>query len=64
MKPRDIREKRPDELKKELDTLRDRLFKLRLQKSMGQLKETASIKNTKKDIARIKTILLEMTKAS
>jgi len=64
MKPRDIREKRPDELKKELDTLRDRLFKLRLQKSMGQLKETASIKNTKKDIARIKTILLEMTRTA
>ncbi len=57
MKMRELKELSEDELKmKEVD-LRDQLFKLRFQKSIGQLENPMKLKNVKKDIARIKTLL-------
>lgn len=42
-----------------MDELRLELMKLRVQARMGTLKNTASIRNTRKDIARILTVLSE-----
>jgi len=57
MKMRELKELSEDELKmKEVD-LRDQLFKLRFQKSIGQLENPMKLKNVKKDIARIKTLM-------
>jgi len=39
------------------EELVDQLFKLRFQKSLGQLESPMKIKNIKKDIARLKTLL-------
>ncbi len=64
MKPTEIRELADEELKvKELE-LKDQLFKLKFQHTLGQLENAVKMKNVKKDIARIKTILLEKSKGA
>jgi len=60
MKIRDLKELSADELKAKEADLRDQLFKLRFQKSLGQLENPMKLKNVRKDIARIKTLLNEM----
>jgi large subunit ribosomal protein L29 len=57
MKIRELKELSADELKAKEVELRDQLFKLRFQKSLGQLENPMKLKNVKKDIARIKTLL-------
>jgi large subunit ribosomal protein L29 len=57
MKIRDLKELSADELKAKEADLRDQLFKLRFQKSLGQLENPMKLKNVRKDIARIKTLL-------
>jgi large subunit ribosomal protein L29 len=48
------------EREKELD---DQLFRLRIQKSMGQLEAPAKVRDVRRDLARIKTILREKEQA-
>lgn len=57
MKTKELMELSADELKHREGELVDQLFKLRFQKSLGQLESPMKIKAIKKDIARIKTIL-------
>jgi large subunit ribosomal protein L29 len=57
MKIRELKELSADELQAKEAELRDQLFKLRFQKSLGQLENPLKLKNVKKDIARIKTLL-------
>jgi len=59
MRITEMRELTDDELNEELNNLKERLFQLRFQLELGQLKSSSSIKQVKKDIARIKTILKE-----
>ncbi|HOT30844.1 MAG TPA: 50S ribosomal protein L29 [Petrotogaceae bacterium] len=47
------------ELNQKFEETKKKLFDLRFQLEMGQLKNTATIKQVKRDIARIKTILRE-----
>jgi large subunit ribosomal protein L29 len=58
MKARDLRTKSPDELKTELLGLRKEQFNLRFRKASGQLENTARVREVRRDIARIKTILV------
>ncbi|BDF57593.1 50S ribosomal protein L29 [Christensenellaceae bacterium] len=60
MKAKDIRELNKDELSAKLNDLKSEFFNLRFQLATGQLNNPSSIKNVKKDIARVKTILKEM----
>lgn len=46
-----------DELKADLLTQLESQFKLRMQKSTGQLNQTHLLKQTRRDIARIRTVL-------
>jgi large subunit ribosomal protein L29 len=64
MKIKEIRELSAAELKHREAELTDQLFKLRFQKSLGQLDSPMKIKNIKRDIARIKTLLNESPKAT
>lgn len=66
MKPEDIRGKSPDEMKSDLIGLRKEAFNLRFQVANGQLENTARIREVRRDIARIKTIMRakEMESAS
>ncbi|MGA2362843.1 MAG: 50S ribosomal protein L29 [Candidatus Aminicenantales bacterium] len=57
MKIRELKELSADELQTKEKELVDQLFKLRFQKSLGQLESPMKIKNVKRDIARIKTLL-------
>jgi len=59
MKAADVRAKTDDELGGELDQLGREAFNLRFQKASGQLENTARIRQVRRDIARIKTILAE-----
>ena len=55
----DIRSKKEDELKKQLDELSKEKFNLRFQASNGQLNNTGRVKEVRRGIAKIKTILNE-----
>jgi large subunit ribosomal protein L29 len=57
MKVADIRELSVDELRAREKDLDDQLFRLRIQKSMGQLEAPAKVRDVRKDLARIKTVL-------
>lgn len=64
MKTADLRSKTPDELKEELMNLRKERFNFRFQKSSGQLENTARVREVRRDIARIKTVLNEIKTGS
>ena len=49
------------ELTAEESKLRSELFNLTFQNSVGQLKDTSSIRTVKKNIARVKTVISEKT---
>lgn len=56
-KAADIRAKNSDELKTLEGELRTELFKARIQNHTNQLDSTAKLRNLKRDIARINTVL-------
>ncbi len=64
MKAADLRQKTEDELVEQLHELRREAFNLRFQKASGQLENTARVREVRRDIARIKTILGERRRAS
>lgn len=59
MRPDEIRKMPPEERLRKLNELRLELIKLRLQAKMGTLTNTARIRNVRKDIARILTVIRE-----
>ena len=59
MKAKELRDRSREELKQKEKDQRQEIFNLRLQKATGQLSNTAVIVRTKRDLARIKTILRE-----
>ena len=64
MKASDARAKTDDELSGELDVLGKEIFNLRFQRANGQLENTARVRQVRRDIARIKTILGERSRAA
>ena len=61
MKTTEIRKLSVEELTKKLDELKKDLFMLRMQHATNQLDNPMQIAATKKDIARVKTIIREKT---
>jgi large subunit ribosomal protein L29 len=59
MKANKIREKSSHELEQELAELKGELFNLRFQLATGQLENPMRVREVRKSIARIKTILRE-----
>jgi large subunit ribosomal protein L29 len=59
VKAGEIRELGLDELRTREKELDDQIFRLRIQKSMGQLEAPARVRELRRDLARIKTILRE-----
>jgi large subunit ribosomal protein L29 len=59
MKAGEIRELTVDDLRARITDLEDQTFRLRIQKSMGQLEAPAKVREIRRDLARIKTILRE-----
>jgi len=61
MKASEFREYTKVELEQKLRDLKTEFFNLRFQLATGQLNNPMSIKQVKHDIARVKTILTEMS---
>jgi large subunit ribosomal protein L29 len=59
MKTAEIRELGVDELRSKEKDLDDEIFRLRIQKSMGQLEAPARVRDLRRDLAKVKTILRE-----
>ena len=59
MRAAELREKEPEELCEELLRLRKEQFGLRMQDASGQLGQYHLLKQVKRDIARVKTIIVE-----
>jgi large subunit ribosomal protein L29 len=57
VKAEKVREMSSEELTAKERELREQLFKLRFQKSIGQLDNALKIRETRRDIARVKTVL-------
>lgn len=64
MKAEKIREMSESDLAGEEKKLQEQLFKLRLQKSLGQIDNALKIRETRRDIARVKTILGQKSRSS
>ena len=64
MKAEQLLGKSADELKEELLGLRKESFNLRFQRASGQFENTARVRQVRRDIARIKTILKQQQPAS
>jgi large subunit ribosomal protein L29 len=60
----DVRGKSPDELQEMLVGLRKEQFNLRFQRATGQLEAVGRIKEVRRTIARVKTIMAERSRAS
>jgi large subunit ribosomal protein L29 len=59
MKAQELREKSVEELNAELLKQLEQQFKLRMQASTGQLTQSHLLKQARRDIARIKTVLTQ-----
>ncbi len=59
MKARELRDQTVEELRDKERDLADQLFALRLQKVTGQLEKPARVRQVRKDLARVMTILRE-----
>jgi len=60
MKVSEFRQLSKDDLKAKIVSFEENLFRLKCNKSIGQLEDTSAIGVARKDIARAKTILNEM----
>ena len=60
----DVRAKTGDELEQALLDLRKEQFNLRFQRATGQSEATARVRQVRREIARVKTIMAEKQRAS
>jgi large subunit ribosomal protein L29 len=63
-KARDLRGQTVDQLSEQAETLGKEIFNLRFQRASGQLENTARVRQARRDIARIRTILGERQRAA
>ncbi|MEW5939095.1 MAG: 50S ribosomal protein L29 [Chloroflexota bacterium] len=60
MKPKEIRDLKPEEIETKLADKRHELMNLRFQQVSGQLTDPSQLRLVRRDIARLETILAEM----
>ncbi|MFW2545195.1 50S ribosomal protein L29 [Primorskyibacter sp. 2E107] len=59
MNAQELRDKTPDQLRDDLVQLKKEAFNLRFQQATGQVENTARMRQVRRDVARVKTILNE-----
>ncbi|MBC8407943.1 MAG: 50S ribosomal protein L29 [Paracoccaceae bacterium] len=59
MDAKELREKTSDQLNEELETLKKEGFNLRFQQATGQVENTARMRQARREVARVKTIINE-----
>jgi large subunit ribosomal protein L29 len=57
MKASKVREMEKDELHAKEKELQEQLFRLRVQQSLGQLENAVKLREVRRDIARVKTVI-------
>ncbi len=63
MKASDLRGRTADQLQEQLTQLRKERFNLRFQKATGQLENVGRVRQVRRDIARVLTVLAEQERA-
>jgi large subunit ribosomal protein L29 len=58
----ELRDLSVDELESRAKELEDQLFRMRIQQSLGQLDAPVKLRYTRRDLARIKTVITEKQK--
>jgi large subunit ribosomal protein L29 len=61
MKGSEIREMTAEEMQRKVNDLKQELFNLRFQHEIGQLENRAKIRQTKQEIARLLTVMREIS---
>jgi large subunit ribosomal protein L29 len=64
MNAKELMEKTPDQLRDELVQLKKESYNLRFQQATGQLENTARMRQVKRDVARINTVLNQKAAAA
>ena len=64
MDANELREKNPDQLQEELVSLKKEAFNLRFQQATGQIENTARMRQGRRSVARVKTILNQKAAAA
>jgi large subunit ribosomal protein L29 len=64
VKAEKIREMGPEDLRNKERELQEQLFRLRFQKSIGQLDNALKIREVRRDVARVKTVLRQRSAAA
>ena len=64
MKASKLRERSVEELQLEAEKLSEQLFRLRFQKATGQLENALKLREVRRDLARVKTLITEKTTAA
>jgi large subunit ribosomal protein L29 len=64
MKAAEVRQKTPDELTDSLRALRREALNLRFQRASGQLEATSRVREVRRDIARIQTVINQRRRAA
>ena len=62
MKAAELRDLDVDTLDAKARELDDQLFRMRIQQSMGQLEAPGKVRDVRRDLARVKTVLREKAK--
>ena len=64
MNANELREKSPDQLQEELVSLKKEAFNLRFQQATGQIEDTARMRQVRRSVARVNTILNQKAAAA
>ncbi len=64
MDAKELRSKTPDQLREQLVALKKEAFNLRFQQATNQLENTARVRDVRRDVARINTVLNEKAAAA
>ncbi|GAA4215992.1 50S ribosomal protein L29 [Sagittula sp. NFXS13] len=64
MSAQDLRDKTPDQLRDQLVQLKKEAFNLRFQMATGEVQNSARIRQVRREVARVKTILNEKATAA
>ena len=62
MKATELRELDADGLRVKAAEIEDELFRMRVKKAMGQLEKPVALRDARKNLARVKTVLREKAK--
>jgi large subunit ribosomal protein L29 len=62
MDAQELRSKTPDQLRDQLVALKKEAFNLRFRKATNQLENTARVREVRREVARVKTVLNEMAR--